>query len=744
MQKDSSMKSLGKILGLASLGLLLTIVALGFALTHLFDPNDYKDEINQLVRDKLNLELTLNGEIGWSLFPWLGLQLTDATLASASTPDKPFANLRLLGFSVRVLPLLRKEVQMSDIRVDGLSLDLQRDEKGHGNWEDIGHPAPSPGEAAAPVAPESSAGQAQGNGFHPVRLDIDSLIVNAAQVNYHDAQKGQQFSAESIQLTTGAVHEGASVPIKLSAFVGSAQPMLRAHGELQGALRFDRALKRYQLEDARLSGEVSGQPFNGQTLTYTLQGQILVDLAAQVAEWNSLKLSANQLRALGELKVRDLQSAPKLSGGLSVAQFNVREFLAGLGQKLPSLSYDKSLSQFELVTQLSGTGNSLLLSDLAVKLDDTTFTGELGVTDFSKQALHVRLKGDQLNLDNYLPQPHPNAPDTDAPRRAEVRETLANAGQHGSTALPNVPTQHAWSGNDILPIAALRKLTAQTTLSLAQLTLRKHFFDNVNLKASAEQGALRLDYLQGRLNHGGVTVTADADVRPAVPVLNLHGQIEALPVELFLESEQRPAPLRGELTLSGDLNSSGNSLKTWVDTLNGSADFTVRDGVLLDANIDQPLCRAIATLNRKPLSDATYGKDTPFERLQGSLKIVNGVAHNPDLEVRIPGLRLNAAGDVDLRVLGLDYRVGIIVEGDQRDMPDPACQVNRRYAQVSWPLHCRGPLELGAKSCRLDQQALQTVAGKLASEQINEKLEEKLGDRVSPELKNVLKGLLKK
>ena len=61
------MKALGKILGLFLLGLLLIVVALLFALTHLFDPNDYKDEIRQIARDKANLELQLRGDIGWSL-----------------------------------------------------------------------------------------------------------------------------------------------------------------------------------------------------------------------------------------------------------------------------------------------------------------------------------------------------------------------------------------------------------------------------------------------------------------------------------------------------------------------------------------------------------------------------------------------------------------------------------------------------------------------------------------------------
>ncbi|YCH22408.1 AsmA family protein [Pseudomonas sp. D1-3] len=740
------MKALGKILGLFFLGLLLIIVALGFALTHLFDPNDYKDEIRQLARDKANLELTLNGDIGWSLFPWLGLELTDATLASASTPDKPFANLRLLGLSVRVLPLLRKEVQMSDIRVDGLNLDLQRDENGHGNWEDVGRPAAKPGETSAEQTAGNDASQPQGepaqeSGSQPIKLDIDSLIVNGARVDYRDAQKGQQFSAESIQLTTGAIREGAGVPIKLSAFFGSNQPVMRARTELQGELRFDRALKRYQLEDARLSGEASGEPFNGQTLTYAAQGQLLVDLAAQVAEWNGLKLSANQLRALGEVKVRDLQSEPKLSGGLSVAPVNLREFLASLGQKLPPMSDEKTLAQFELVTQLGGTANSLSLDELTLKLDDSTFTGKLAMADFAKQALRVQLKGDKLDLDRYLPPASKDKKDADSARKAEVRETVANAGQAGTTPVPNAPTQQAWSSSEVLPIPALRKLDLQANLTLDQLTLQKQALSDVSLKARSQGGALNLEELRGKLGNGSFAIRADADVRPAVPVLSLRTQLNGIPVEPFLKDEQRPSPLKGLLDLTSELTTSGNSQKAWVDALNGTASFMLEDGVLVDANLEQQLCRGISTLNRKQLSGEPRSKDTPFERLQGSLSIRNGVANNPDLQARIPGLSVAGNGDVDLRVLGLDYRVGITIEGDQREMPDPACEVNRRYVGIAWPLHCRGPLELGAKACRLDQEGMGKVAAKLAGDRINEKLEEKLGDKVSPELKDALKGL---
>jgi AsmA protein len=737
------MKALGKILGLFFLGLLLIIVALGFALTHLFDPNDYKDEIRQLARDKANVELTLKGDIGWSLFPWLGLELTDASLASLSTPDQPFADLRLLGLSVRVLPLLRKEVQMSDIRIDGLNLNLQRDEKGHSNWEDVGKPT-NAATANTPTdnsAPADSPATEPGESSQALKLDIDSLIVNGARIDYHDTQKGQQFSAESIQLTTGAIREGAGIPIKLSAFFGLNKPVLRARSELQGELRFDRALKRYQLEDAKFSGEVSGEPFAGQTLTYSVQGQLLVDLAAQVAEWNGLKLSANQLRALGELKIRDLDKQPKLSGGLSIAPLNLREFLTTIGQTLPAMNDEKTLSQFELVTRLSGSDTSLTFEELTLKLDDSTFTGQLAIADFAKQALRVQLKGDQLNLDRYLPAPTKDAKDASAARQAEVKASVASAGQSGSTPLPDAPTQQAWSSSEMLPIATLRKLDMQLTLTLDQLTAQQQVISNFSAKAQGKGGLLTLQDVRGTIGNGSFDAKASIDVRPAVPLLSVQKNLRGIQIEPFLKKPDQPSPIKGLLDLNANLSTSGNSQRAWIDGLNGDANFLLNDGVLVDANLEQQLCRGIATLNRKALSSDPRGKDTPFETLQGSLLLRNGVANNPDLKARIPGLAVSGNGDVDLRILSLDYRVGISIIGDQREMPDPACQVNERYVGIEWPVRCRGPLEMGGKACRLDQDGLGKVATKLAGNKLSEKIDEKLGDKVSPELKDALKGL---
>ncbi|MFW9079122.1 AsmA family protein [Pseudomonas sp. P2757] len=740
------MKAFGKILGLVLLGLLLIIVALGFALTHLFDPNDYKDEIRQIARDKAHIELTLNGDIGWSLFPWLGLELHEASVATLAKPAEPFADLQMLGLSVRVLPLLRREVQMSDVRVEGLNLRLNRDKNGHGNWEDIGKVPVKPGATppATPGEPASEPTVAVEKPAQPIRLDIDSLTVNNARVEYNDELTGKQFSAESIQLSTGPVHDSTNIPIKATAFLGTNQPVLRVRTELTGELRFERALQRYKLEDLKLSGEVAGDPLQGKTVTFAAQGQMLLDKAANVAEWTGIKLSVNQLRALGELKANDLDKNPQISGGLSIAQFDLAKFIDSIGQKLPAMA-EGSLSKVELVSRVAATPTSVAFDNINLKLDDSSFGGRIAVEDFAKQSLRAILKADTFNVDRYLPPKSAQANSATQVRQAEVASTEADAlAGAGSTPLPDKPSKSAWSTERLLPVERLSKLDVNADLSFGQLTLDKLPIQNAVLKANGQGGLLTLENLRGELYNGEFESKGTLDVRQAAPILNLQTRINRVPVEKILESQGKNPPVKGLVNLTSSFTGSGNSQQALIETLNGNASFVINNGVLLNANLEQQLCKGIATLNRKTLSGEPRGKDTPFQELKGNLTFRNGVASNPDLKVRIPGMTVNGDGDIDLRVLGMDYRVGIVVEGDKSDMPDPACQVGEKYVGIEWPLRCRGPLELGAKACRLDNERMGQVAARLAGDKLSEKIDEKLGDKVSPELKNALKGLFKR
>ncbi|MCJ8168382.1 AsmA family protein [Atopomonas sediminilitoris] len=733
------MKSLSKLLALLLVGLLLMVIGLGFALTHLFDPNDYKDDIRALARDKAGIELALNGDLGWSLFPWLGLEIHDASVASLQAPQAPLADVKRLGFSVRVLPLLRKEVQMSAIRVDGLTLNLERNQQGQGNWETVGKPA----NAATPSNAETSSANsspAADSSKPPVSLNIDSLSINDAQLNYRDAKTGEQFSVENLQLSTGAVAEGQRIPLEMHGFFSMAKPLLRARADLKGGLRFDLGLKRFAFEDLHLQGEASGEPLNGKTLTFTAQGQLLLDQSAQLAQWTGLQINANQLKALGEVTVKQLDKSPKLSGSLSLANFDARAFIEGLGQTLPPMQDGNSLRRVELFAQLEGSDKHLRLDDLKFKLDDSQFTGTIGIASFAKQALRFDLNGDKLNLDNYLP-PKSEAQTAEAKaRKAQVKDALGTPGA-GTTALPDKPTTETWSDEPLLPLEALRKLDIAGSVTIKQLTVDGIPLDSVNAKLKAKQGVLTLEQFGAGVFGGNVGASAKLDAQSDTPTLSISKEIKGIAIEQVLKARDQEQVIKGSLFFDTQLTARGNSLKRIINSLNGNAQFSLREGVLVGANLEQQLCEGIALLNRKALSAPIEGRDTVFQQLGGTLRIKNGIATNRDLKANLPGLSVAGEGDIDLRVLGIDYLIKILIEGDRRDMPDEACQVNERFAGIEWPLRCRGPIELGARACRLDQEGMGKITAQLAGKKLTDKLEEKLGDKVSPELKDALKGL---
>lgn len=740
------MKSFGKLLGLLLLGLLLLLVAAGFALTHFFDPNDYKDEIRQLAHKHANLELELNGDIGWSLFPWLGLEITDAKVASADMPNDPFADLRLLGLSVQVMPLLRKEIQMSDIRIDGLNLNLHRNAQGQANWENIGQPNVDIEKMSSAVA-EAQKTQ-QDNATAPadktskrLKLDINSLIVNGARIDFHDEQSGQKFNLESVQLTTGAIRDTQPIALKLSGFLGNAKPLIRARIELTSKATIDQVAQRYALDSLKLSGEIAGEPFKDKTANFTARGNLLYDQAAQLAHWDNLKLSVNQLKALGEIKVSELDQHAQLSGALSIAPVNLQEFLNGIGIELPAMADKKALSHFELSTRLQGTLNSLVLNEMALSIDQTALTGSAGIKDFAQSTLYAHLQGDQLDADRYLPAVEKKAP---TQRQAEVKQQTATAGRSGSTALPDKPSSSAWSIEKALPMEQLGKVNADLDLAFNELTLSKFPISQAKFKLLAKNGKITLNNLQGNLYKGEFKTSASLDTQADHPLITLKLNTKNIPIEKIQQTLEQEVTISGLLDLNTDLRTQGNSEQDWVEHLNGKLDFAIHNGVLPDANLERQLCIGIATLNRKKLGPDTGSKDTRFNDLRGTLNIRNGIAHNPDLRVAIPGLSVKGQGDINLRVLSLDYYAGIIIQGDTHPMPDPACQVSKNFVGLEWPVRCRGPLELGAKACRIDQDGLGKLAATVAGEKINQKLTEKLGDKVSPELKDALRGLFKR
>lgn len=734
------MKSIGKVFGILIAALLILAVAAGFALTHLFDPNDYKEEIRQLVRDNTGIDLQLNGTIGWSLFPWLGLEVTDIRAAQADTPDRPFADARLLALSVRVMPLLRKEIQMSDVRLDGLALTLHRDAQGNSNWEHITRSGPEVAGHEQPETPEKTPEPGTNSPVpaQAINFDIDSLIVNSARVDYRDDQLKQQLTLENVQITTGSITSAKDIPLKISGFFANAAPLIRARLEMTAKANLDPALQRYQIKDLILAGEFAGEPLNDKSANFSLRGNLLLDQAQQRVHAQQLRLSLNQLKAMADISIEQINTKPQYQGQLSIAAVNLREFLPGIGLELPATSNNKALSNFELSGEIKGTENSLGLHELRIKLDQTSLEGSIASNNLAQGSISIKLAGDQINLDDYLPPPSK----TEQASAAATTQASSGIGA-GTPPLPPAPSENPWSTQELLPLATLRTLNLDSDLKFQQVQFSQLPLRNLLLTLQARHGQIELKKLDALLYDGNISSSASLNAKTDTPQLSFKTDIKGLPADKLLVALEQEPLLEGNINLALQLDSRGNSQRNLVANLNGISKFDVANGKLTTINVDQYLCTAIATLNRKVMSQGFQSKSTAFNNLGGSLKIRNGVAHNPDLLIGMPGLNIRARGDINLNLMGMDYQIGATLLGDTREVTDPACAINERYVGLEIPLRCRGPLTEGTPGCQIDQDGLGRIAARLAGSKLTEKLDEKLGEKVSPELKDALKGLFR-
>src|SRR5690606_4254603 len=258
-------------------------------------------------------------------------------------------------------------------------------------------------------------------------------------------------------------------------------------------------------------------------------------------------------------------------------------------------------------------------------------------------------------------------------------------------------------------------------------------------------GVVQLRQLSGGILGGEFAAEGEINTRSTPSTVSINPVLTGIDSLALQEAYEQPPQIRGLVDLNANLQAQGNSLYRWMDTLDGNASFTVNDGALVGVNLEQQLCSAIALANRKALSESRGGQDTPFRSLQGSFNIENGQVRNDDLVVALPGIAAKGRGSVNLPQQKMDYRIGLEIQGDTREMPDPACQVNERYVGIEWPIRCEGFLHNAASSCGVDGDGVAKIAGRLigdeAKRKVEEKLEDKLGEQ-APAVRDALRGLL--
>jgi AsmA protein len=255
-----------KILGLVVGGLLALFIVLAVALTLLFDPNDYKDSIIKAVKDQTGRELRIEGKLGWSFFPWVGIETGKLELSNApGFGPEPFARLDGAGAKVKLLPLLRKQIVVDTVFLDGLKLNLAKNTVGKTNWDDLltpagkDKPAEKPAEKPAPGKETDIIGG----------ISINKVDIRKADVTWKDQASNAQYAVRNLDLQTGKIVVGEPVDVHLAFDVESGKPPVSKHLDLKSRIKLD--LEKQSLDitnlalafdESRLSGTLGIRNFD--------------------------------------------------------------------------------------------------------------------------------------------------------------------------------------------------------------------------------------------------------------------------------------------------------------------------------------------------------------------------------------------------------------------------------------------------------------------------------------------------
>lgn len=227
------MKKPLRILAILLGGLLALLVILAVSLTLLVDLNEYKGKIAQAVKDKTGRELRIEGKLGWSFFPRIGIETGKVELGNApGFGPEPFARLDGAGAKVELLPLLRKQVIVDTVFLDGLKLNLARNAAGKTNWDDLTAPAPAkvekPAEKTAP-----------GKALDLGGIRVNKIDIRKSDVTWKDQVSNAQHAVRNLDLQTGKIVVGEPVDVHLAFDLESSQLPARKHVDLKTRMNLD-------------------------------------------------------------------------------------------------------------------------------------------------------------------------------------------------------------------------------------------------------------------------------------------------------------------------------------------------------------------------------------------------------------------------------------------------------------------------------------------------------------------------
>ncbi|CCH49838.1 AsmA family protein [Pseudodesulfovibrio piezophilus] len=589
-------------IGLSIVGVLLfLLITAAVILVATVDPNEYKAEIAQVVKDQTGRELTFQGDIGFTFFPWLGLEVGPVSLGNS----QGFAPAEMLSInkasaSIMIMPLFSGEITLGQVELDGFTLNLAVNKQGVTNWADLTHNESTP--AATEPTPEAAAtDENEGTGVSLQKLSVQGVTITNATVLYDDQASGKTLSLTNLDLITGEVGNGIATPVDLT---------------------FD-----LKLDDPKI--ETRPQ----------FSAVVLLDHGAGTIRLDEIIMDALGLHLNGNAFVTTSQQNISYTATLNLTETNLKAVLQSLGTTLETTD-PSALTKVSAALKLLGSTDSASLESLAIKLDDTTVTLDGSVRNFAHPALEVNVDIDAIDVDRYLPP------------AAEQSEESSMQTKQTETPSPAVEPD----------LSALRSLNLTSKITIGKIKAMNLTVTDILCETTASNGVVTSNPISAKLYDGSLKASSILNANPRLASWKEQATLTDVQAGPLLKDMTGTDPLLGTTVVKYDLVGSGLTPDTIKKSLGGTASFAFTNGAINGINIAKMIRNAFNVLKGKTTSDDQSEK-TDFAELLGSANIRQGHVTNNDLLMKSPLLRVTGKGWADLPDNTVDYLSTVTVVG---------------------------------------------------------------------------------
>jgi AsmA protein len=252
--------------GIAAILALLVLAIVYLAVT--FNPNDYKPTVIQLVKDKKQRTLDIKGDIKLSFWPKIGADLGEITLSEHQS-GKQFAAIKSAKVALAVLPLLKSEIVVDTVYLDGAQVNVIQHADGSFNFDDL-------------LSKEEEESK-------QINFDVQGIKITNTQASFINEGTGAKYSVDQLNLTTGQVALKKPFDVATDFHMMASQPAVDAKAAIKASIMADPEGKHFVVKD--LDAQLKGMLLDGQDVTVTAKGSVDVDAARTVLDVSGLKLA---------------------------------------------------------------------------------------------------------------------------------------------------------------------------------------------------------------------------------------------------------------------------------------------------------------------------------------------------------------------------------------------------------------------------------------------------------------------